>query len=406
MSMRIGFVTTEYITEYRNGGGLGNYLARICQLLLKYGHDVEVFVKSERDWRGEIDGVLVHRVNAQSWTGWLDFARRFANWLPRGGYATDCSVRLFGPALALASSLRQREREVGFDLVQSADFQAAGLFIRRKRGRVHAVRCSCAADLWSAADGPNGFNNWHCYWERRAIANGDVAYAPSRLVADHYQRKYDIPVQVLRPPMAVETTVATEPVPGLPPRYHVHFGQLNRRKGSDFLARTLPRVWMEEPGFRMVWAGRASADAVADWRRLWGENAEKVVLLGAIEKPQLYQILQRAEASVLPSMVDNLPNTAIESLMFDRPVIGTLASSIDELVVDDVNGKLVTFDDEQGLAAAILKVWNDWTPRQQLMELSPIRDEMQPEAAVNNLLALAHCHRKTTHSAGRVKALN
>ena len=62
--MRVAFLTPEFITEYRTGGGLGNYLGRITELLVNSGHAVEVFVLSENQPKTIQHGeVIVHRVS-------------------------------------------------------------------------------------------------------------------------------------------------------------------------------------------------------------------------------------------------------------------------------------------------------------------------------------------------------
>jgi glycosyltransferase involved in cell wall biosynthesis len=88
--------------------------------------------------------------------------------------------------------------------------------------------------------------------------------------------------------------------------------------------------------------------------------------------------------------VDNLPNTAIESLTLGVPVIGTRGASIDELVEEGVTGNLVTPGDVDGLATTIVKFWRgESAVRKGFKWRGGIADEMQPERAVENLLKLA-----------------
>jgi len=104
------------------------------------------------------------------------------------------------------------------------------------------------------------------------------------------------------------------------------------------LAEALPIVWRQEPSFTMVWAGQARRwtangqevfpNMFAEYSRLWGEHTSRVLYLGEIEKPHLYAVLKRADATVLPSACDNLPNTAIESLSLGVPVIGTAVQAL------------------------------------------------------------------------------
>jgi glycosyltransferase involved in cell wall biosynthesis len=389
--VRIAFITCGFPTEQADGGGLGHYLFRICRELLIVGHSPEVFVVSSVDERIEADGILVHRVDPSRRNRWAQRIVSATKWLPKGDFAIGCAAKLLPEAAALAAAFKRREREVAFDFVQSADFRAVGLFIPSRRDRPHIIRCSCAADLWSEADGHYGFNPWQCSWERFVIRRADRAYAPSRLVADHYYKKYGLDVGVVRPPFSSgDIDFCTDHQSRMRRKYLLHFGQLNDRKGTGFLADTLPLVWKEVPDFRMVWAGNGASGYLETLRVKWGEHAGQIEFTGRLAKSELYELLSQCQATVLPSLVDNLPNTVIESLIFDKPVVGTHGSSVDEIVEDGKNGWLVPFGDSRALANAILAAWRgSLSLTTGLIKLSPICDHMQPVAAIENLVQFA-----------------
>jgi glycosyltransferase involved in cell wall biosynthesis len=108
-----------------------------------------------------------------------------------------------------------------------------------------------------------------------------------------------------------------------------------------------------------------------------------------LSKPDLYALLQRAEASVLPSLADNLPNTVIESLTLGIPVIGTRGASIDELIEPGVTGELVSPGNVEELASAIVRIWRGQSAaRKGFAWRGELAKEMQPEKAVENFLKL------------------
>jgi glycosyltransferase involved in cell wall biosynthesis len=129
---------------------------------------------------------------------------------------------------------------------------------------------------------------------------------------------------------------------------------------------------------------------LADWQAMWGDRSRQVVITGAIKRSELAAVLGRADAAVLPSHVDNLPNTVIESLSSGIPVIGTNGASIDEIVEDGVTGHLVPFGDKLALAAAMVEVW---TGRSAVVKgftwQGSLRNEMSPQYAAEQLLAIA-----------------
>jgi glycosyltransferase involved in cell wall biosynthesis len=387
--MRIAFITPQFVTDLRNVGGLGNYLFRIGKLLVERGHQVEVFVSSNLTPRILMhEGMRVERVSPFSGRLWPKILRET---LRIGGvhHAFDFAMQ----AWALAAAMQRRHRLKPFDIVQSADYCAVGLAVRRVPGRIHLVRCSTAADLWNEVLGVRSRirEKWRERMERATLRRADKAYAPSGFVATHYRDQYGIPVDVLRPPSGLEVPPSSDPPCGLPDRFLFHFGSyLNKKTGTPWLGESLRIVFEMEPSLRMVWAGRGDFNEIAGLQHVLGKHRSKLQILYPLSKPDLYAVLQRADATVLPSLVDNLPNTAIESLMLGVPVIGTRGASIDELVEDGVTGELVQPGDVEGLASAIVKFWRgESTVRKGFTWSGSIMHEMQPERAIENLLKLA-----------------
>jgi glycosyltransferase involved in cell wall biosynthesis len=140
----------------------------------------------------------------------------------------------------------------------------------------------------------------------------------------------------------------------------------------------------------MVWVGRGDFTEVGTLLSGLGRHRSKVQVLYPLPKPELYGVLQHADAAVLPSLVDNLPNTVIESLMMGIPVIGTRGASIDELVEQGVTGELVAPGDVEGLASTMVRVWRGQSSvRKGFAWRGGVVDEMQPERAIEKLLQMA-----------------
>lgn len=97
----------------------------------------------------------------------------------------------------------------------------------------------------------------------------------------------------------------------------------------------------------------------------------------------------QADAAVLPSLVDNLPNTVIESLLLGIPVLGSRGASIDEIVEEGRSGHLVDLGDVHGLADAMIKMWRGESPVVKGFKWdSNIAKEMQPHHAVAKIIEL------------------
>jgi glycosyltransferase involved in cell wall biosynthesis len=399
--MKIAFLTPEYPSELSGGGGISNYLYRMGKLLSELGHEPEIFVLSRHASETIIfDGVPIHRVNCRMNHPFLHFLYResaklirFRSWRFSLGWMLQ--------AKALAAALERRHAIAPFRFVQSADYCATGLLVRRRRDRIHAVRCSSAADLYSETDGTVSVEQLcRGYLERLSMRRAELAYAPSLNLAEHFDRVHKIKIHVVRPPSYCELKDFSLPPFPLPARFFLHFGQLMERKGTALLARALPIAWKMAPDLTMVWCGRCwDASKLESWRSLWGDRARQVQITGPLAKPQMYAVLQLADAAVLPSQVDNLPNTVIESLMFGIPVLGSRGASIDELIEEGRTGHLVALGDVDGLAETLVKMWLGESPVSKGFEWnSGIANEMRPQRAVANLICLLLMAKRRTGS--------
>ncbi len=306
-------------------------------------------------------------------------------------FRLDRAFRCIWVAKRGAQVFKRRHRQVGFDLIQSADLYALGLWIGRPSKGRHLIRCSAAWELYHKIDGQYGFaigsleviNRW-------AMKRAHAVYAPSRFTAEYYKIHHHIPVQVIYPPSFLERKEAGRLPMGIPDRYLLYFGQLMDRKGLHWLIEALMIALTTEPEIKMVMLGAGNPVEVSGALAQLGAFRSNVLALYPLPKADTYSVLTRAEATVLPSLVDNLPNTVIESLMVGVPVIGTRGASIDELIREGVNGELVEPGDREGLAKQMVEFWRGQNRVKKGGDsVKNLLEEMEPAIAIARLLAMA-----------------
>lgn len=413
MPQRIAFLTPEFVTNSPTGGGLASYVARMGRILRNMGHEVEVFTLADAAVTFDHEGLRVHHVAPAD-----NVATRLlaAHWRLRLKFGV--TWRQLRGAVALGRALKTSQAQKPFDIVQSADWGLSGLFVPRGTGRCHLVRCSWSRKACERAAGltPNLDNRLIAALERRCMRRADAVYAPSRFVAQSVGRDYGVNIQVVRPPVEFDPLAPTPastpaPIPAskaasksasalatphLPPRFLLHFGLLSAVKGTDILLRALPRAWEKAPDLRLALIGRECepgyAKALID--PLGERGRTHVTWTGPLPREQLAAVLPTAEAAVLPSRSDNLPNTVIEALAAGVPVIGSDGASIDELVRPGVNGRLVPLEDgdpmTDALADAMADAWHgQLTPLRGADNTSRTLAPLRPENAVAALMALA-----------------
>ena len=138
----------------------------------------------------------------------------------------------------------------------------------------------------------------------------------------------------------------------------------------------------------MVWVGRERVGGeMNEYNKMWGDFSKNIIWLPALQKKELYAVLKQSTAAVLPSRVDNLPNTVIESFFLNVPVIGSNGASIDELVKEGLNGALIEIGDINHLAEVMKKAWMDINlilPEK--FQLIPELEAFNEVNAVNNFI--------------------
>jgi glycosyltransferase involved in cell wall biosynthesis len=87
--------------------------------------------------------------------------------------------------------------------------------------------------------------------------------------------------------------------------------------------------------------------------------ADRVRLVGPLERAAVLELFAAADACVLSSSWENFPHTVVEALAVGTPVVSTAAGGVPEVVEDGVNGLLVPVGDAPALAGAIRRLVAD-----------------------------------------------
>ncbi len=350
--MRIAFVTPEYITEVGFDGGLANYLHRVCTALAGLGHEPIVIVASNADAVFEHEGVSVVRVNPRTQFADLIGFFRKGGFFPALSWAWQSWV--------LNRALRRLHREKKIDIVQFASYMATGLF--RPRGIASVVRLSSFQPLWFAAY--ENFitlpNRLIQYLEMAAIKRADRVICPGKPIADAVERITGKKVYLIESPY-VKTPCSSDTVPYETilkgKKYLLFFGTVGILKGIRTLGDIMSPLLEKHPDLFFAFAGKdigCSTGPMMDYvRSQAGPHCHRVVYLGILPHSQLFPVIENANAVVLPSRIDNFPNTCIEAMARGKIVVGTRGASFEQLIDDGESGFLCAIDDGTSLLQAI-----------------------------------------------------
>ena len=360
--MKILLVSHEFFLDgASHHGGIATYTKTIAQLLKKYGHQVCVATLSY-DLNDTVwwEGIRVERIRVPA------YAYKLKNVLHSK----------VGEYLLGAWLIRQRIRRLSKtwrpDLVHYANFKSVGFF---RTNRIPAiVRLSSDNVLWREAH-KKDYRIENAYsrmtledrMELFTVKHADSVFAPSNFVAELTARRLKIPVRVIESP--VSDNVEELPAAELPEvlqrqRYVLYFGALSRAKGTHLFLPIMKDILKECPDCLFVFIGHDYGMRTGPVKQLFadclkesaGRFGDRVLYMDFQSPHLLRPIIRQAACCVFPSRVDNLPNTCLEAMSLEVPVIGTKGASFEQLIHDGVSGLLIEIDNADQLRNAVMQV--------------------------------------------------
>jgi glycosyltransferase involved in cell wall biosynthesis len=128
-------------------------------------------------------------------------------------------------------------------------------------------------------------------------------------------------------------------------------GRLERQKRFDLLIETLARLRRAGLNVKLVIAGDGSLrSALTEAAEAWGVT-DACVFAG--HRPDVSDILHAFDVFVQSSDYEGTPNSVLEAMAVETPVVATTAGGTGELAHHGVHGLLVSPGDTVGLADAI-----------------------------------------------------
>ncbi|OGX25594.1 MAG: hypothetical protein A2Y03_04275 [Omnitrophica WOR_2 bacterium GWF2_38_59] len=358
--MRIAFVTTEYMCEKSEfDGGLSNYLYRQSKSLVKRGHDIEIFTLSDNSETFKHDDILTHQVRNNS--------KLFLTLSKITRYKLKRVFRFLSIALCLSNFLKKRHIIKPFDIIQVCSCFGCGLFITKQFNIPVLTRVSSYEPLLRKYYRVKlNLDQKLCELiEKFALKRSCAVFAPSNLLAN-ILNNINIKTDVMRPPFTLEHIALDENVFQkhlFGKNYLLFYGAIGYLKGCAVLADCLPEIFAKYPDIHLALIGKnlqgpEGLNMVEYIQKISSKYVDRIHYLGILDHSKLYPILENSHTVVLPSLIDNLPNTMIESMAMGKVVIGTRGTSFEELIEDGRTGLLVEKENSKALFDAIDRALN------------------------------------------------
>ncbi len=139
-------------------------------------------------------------------------------------------------------------------------------------------------------------------------------------------------------------------------------GHLKAGKGHGIAIDALGSL----PGFHLTIAGDGPLRAALEERASANGVAARVEFLGRVPHGELARHYAAADALLLPSEREGMPNVVLESLACGTPVIATDVGGIPEVVTDSVAGVLIDAGTPAAVVTAVERLFADLPDRSEV----------------------------------------
>lgn len=356
--MHIVFLTHVFPKEGKTTGGAATYVDNMARIMALNGHTVDIIVEDDKEELLKNNGITIHRIRA---------TRGFKN--------TGRSMPTYKKLMKNICRSYWYNKEVekinkvnSVDIVQSVNSYFISLF--RKRNIPYIVRMSSYSPLWGGAS-KEYFDFNKCITSKRidemiqliALKRADGLISPSFLIQKIIYNIIGVKPYVVESPITIDDDSEYKLDEGniTENNYFVTYGTLSIRKSIHILAQIIDILLDKYPSMKYVIIG-GDREVFYKGKYIYASelfysnivrNRDRFVLLGEIsDRDRLFSIVKHASICVLPTRVDNLPNTCLESMALGKIIVSTTSkegTSVEQLITDGKNGFLAEVDNPESL---------------------------------------------------------
>lgn len=200
--------------------------------------------------------------------------------------------------------------------------------------------------------------------EYRAALLADEIAAPSRAIGDVLRHEWSLdPAKISFYPYPFLPSAALLSLPSPTHLGTVGFlGRLEPRKGVVEMMEAIPLILRQAPGLRFRLIGPSWPYAGTDMKtwilRRHPRLAGSLDFTGAVTPGDVPAELARCDALVLPSRWESFGYTCCEAMASGRPVIGSSAGGMAEIIEPGASGLLVPPSAPGAIAEAVLRLFH------------------------------------------------
>ncbi len=356
--MNICFLSLEH-HSLGQGGGIASYLDALVPGLAGLGHEIHIIVKSKTSRTTKLeDGAYLHEFRGGNIHWYLSR-------LPLIGQMVALPVREIEWSLGFYRKLRALGREHRPDIIEGSETGnlLVALCVRkiplviRLHGSTYSFEKSTMGRASIGAKLDRVLQRF-CLCKARGIS------APSNFQKDMVDRKAHRKnlLEVIPNPVRAFNADEIRTSRLQASKMIFYAGRIADVKGIWTLLKAFMHIVAIIPEARLVMAGSSHISVPESvLQRFLKDNriADKVTLTGYIERDRIGEYYKACAVYAAPSYYETFCISAVEAMLFEKPVVASSGTATEEIVRDHETGFLVPPGDDVALATAITRLLRD-----------------------------------------------
>ncbi len=145
--------------------------------------------------------------------------------------------------------------------------------------------------------------------------------------------------------------------------------QIRQRKGIEFALQSLSKLSFDGKKIKVLITGTSLApvEMVNKLKKALLPN-ELIKIDSPFEDKEMPSLYSIADVVVLPSEAEGLGMCLLEAMACQTPIVGTNVMGINEVLTDNLNGKVVEFGDKKGLSKAVVEMLKNSVLREKCVQ--------------------------------------
>jgi glycogen(starch) synthase len=337
--VKIAYISYEFPPD-TGFGGIGTYTSQVAHALAKRGHYIEIFSCSHEEEKFNIylnNSIVLHRVKA-------DKRSLFSN--------------------LIVDVFRQRHAEVNFNIIETPEYCAEGLPLRKAFPSIPMVvklhtpvflvkKLNSIYNKQPLKKRAKKFLGWKTYNKQtdtdyQLVNNADAVCSPSVALRDILKKEWHLKeVEIIPNIFIPEQTFFDIPISENDCKIITYIGRLDVRKGIKSLIKAIPVVLKKNPciKFRFIGGDGVAPNNSGSMKEyilaLLHKHTNNLEFVNYVNHNEMLSYINDTGIFVIPSLWENYPYVCLEAMSAGKAIIASQNGGIKEMLKGIKGGILI-----------------------------------------------------------------